>query len=158
MYGADIWDRQEVEIYAKIEADGASSDQKRLVQDTEVRIDASADLIRIQSDYEKVQDRNNSSGDSDENSFTLPLIHYTLKVPRTARLSITDHKSKIGVSDLGVGEGGDGAAQREENEEGTARHRARTLAVARVQGSGKFAASWLRGFSSSMTTRSCCLF
>jgi hypothetical protein len=94
------WDRPEVEIYAKIEADGDSSEQKRLVQDTEVRIETSGDLIRIQSDYEKVQGRGNFSGDSDESSYNLPLIHYTIKVPRTARLSITDHKSKIGVSDL----------------------------------------------------------
>jgi hypothetical protein len=93
------WDRQEVEIYAKIEADGEAPEQKRLVQETEVTIDASADSVRIQSNYDKVQ-RRQQSGDSDESSYTLPLIHYTLKVPRSARVSITDHKSKIGVSDL----------------------------------------------------------
>jgi hypothetical protein len=93
------WDRQEVEIYAKIEADGQSVDEKRLVQDTEITIETSADSIRIKSNYDKIQGRN-FSGDSDDNSFTLPLIHYTLKVPRTARLTIDDHKSKISVSDL----------------------------------------------------------
>jgi hypothetical protein len=93
------WDRQEVEIYAKIEPDGESAEQKRLVQDTEVTIDASADSLRIKSNYDKLQGRSNSSGDSDE-SYTLPFIHYTLKVPRTARVAITDHKSKINVSDL----------------------------------------------------------
>jgi hypothetical protein len=94
------WDRQEVEIYAKIEPDGLSADQQRMIQDTEVHIDASADSIRIKSNYDKLQGRSNSSGDSEGSSFSLPLIHYTLKVPRTARLTITDHKSKIGVSDL----------------------------------------------------------
>jgi hypothetical protein len=94
------WDRQEVEIYAKIEPDGLSADQQKMVQDTEVNIDASADSIRIKSNYDKLQGRSNSSEDSEGSSFTLPLIHYTLKVPRTAKLTITDHKSKIGVSDL----------------------------------------------------------
>jgi hypothetical protein len=94
------WDRQEVEIYAKIESDGQSADEKKLVQGTEVDIETSANSIRIKSNYDKIQGRNNFSGDSDENSFTLPLIHYTLKVPRTARLTIDDHKSKISVSDL----------------------------------------------------------
>jgi hypothetical protein len=94
------WDRQEVEIYAKIEADGQSADEKKLVQDTEVNIETSADSIRIKSNYDKIQERSNDKDDSDEDSYNLPLIHYTLKIPRTARLTITDHKSKIGVSDL----------------------------------------------------------
>jgi hypothetical protein len=90
------WDRQEVEIYAKIEADEQSTDGKKLVQDTEVNIETSANSIRIKSNYDKIQEHSNS----DENSYNLPLIHYTLKVPRTAKLTITDHKSKIAVSDL----------------------------------------------------------
>lgn len=94
------WDRQEVEIYARIEADGESAEQKRLVQDTEVTIDASADSLRIKSNYDKLQGRSNVSGNSDESSYTLPFIQYTLRVPRNARISITDHKSKIDVSDL----------------------------------------------------------
>lgn len=94
------WDRQEVEVYAKIEPDGLSADQRKMVQDTEVNIETSANSIRIKSNYDKLQGRSNISEDSDGSSFTLPLIHYTLKVPRTAKLTITDHKSKIGVSDL----------------------------------------------------------
>src|SRR5215212_7438491 len=51
------WDRQEVEIYAKIEADGQSTDGKKLVQDTEVNIETSANSIRIKSNYDKIEER-----------------------------------------------------------------------------------------------------
>jgi putative adhesin len=89
------WDNPQVEIYARIEPDGQSADERKMVQNTEVRIDAGSGSIRIKSDYDKINQR-----DWDEDSGSLPLIHYTIKLPRTARLKIEDHKSKINISDL----------------------------------------------------------
>lgn len=95
----NAWDGNQVEIYARIEPDGVAPDSAKLVQDTEVHIETFGNSIRIKSDYDKVEQRNNFTGDADT-SFSLPFVHYTIKVPRSTRLTIDDHKSKISVSDL----------------------------------------------------------
>ena len=92
-------DGQQVEVYARVEPDGASADSRKMVQDTEVHIETVGNSVRIKSDYDKLEQRSHVAGDADE-SYSLPFVHYTIKMPRTARLSIDDHKSKISVSDL----------------------------------------------------------
>jgi hypothetical protein len=91
------WDSPQVEVLARIEPDGASSDEAQKLQNTEVRIDSSAGGVQIKSDYEKLRQFNFRSDDNDGN---LPLINYTIKMPSTARLQISDHKSITKVDGL----------------------------------------------------------
>ncbi len=96
------WDKPEFEIVARVEADderGRYAEEK--VQDTEIRIDASASSVRIKTDYARVERRHHSFWDLfDGNSGNLPLVYYTIKMPRTAQLVIKDYKSETTVSDL----------------------------------------------------------
>src|SRR5262245_52109193 len=78
------WDRSEVDIQATIAAEsGAFVDQRRFDR-TEIVIDASLNLVRVQTKY------------PDSQSFwtdgTNPEIRYTIRMPRTAHLSIRDHR------------------------------------------------------------------
>src|SRR5713226_2242981 len=76
------WDSAQVEIYARVEPDGTGDGWKEKIQDTEIRIDASADSVRIESDYKRVQQRPShfwSFFDGDNG--TLPMVHYRLKIP-----------------------------------------------------------------------------
>jgi hypothetical protein len=96
------WDKPEFEIYARVEADderGGYAAEK--VQDTEIKIEASSSSVRIKSDYDKVERRHRSFWDLfDGGSGNLPLVYYTIKMPRTAQLVIKDYKSETTVSDL----------------------------------------------------------
>lgn len=83
------WDRNEVDIAVRIEADGDLFAQD--VSRADVRFDAAPSDVRITS-------RN-------QWSFFLvdgvaPLYHYTVHMPRTASLRIKDYKSESDVSDL----------------------------------------------------------
>ncbi len=94
------WDSQRVEIRARIEPDGSCGDDEERVRDTEVRIDSSPDSLRIKSDYDKVRKAAPLMGLFNWNCGTLPFVHYTLKVPRTAQLKIKDYKSEIRIAGL----------------------------------------------------------
>ncbi len=87
------WDNAQVEIKARIEPGGDRDADRRLVQDTEVRIDAFGDSVRIKSDYP--DDRWFHFGNTN-----LPFVRYDIRMPRTARLAIKDYKSETIVSDL----------------------------------------------------------
>lgn len=86
------WDKAEVEIKARIEPGGSEPSDRRAVEDTNVRIDAFGDSVRIKSDY---PDRWFHLG-----NVTLPYVRYDIRMPRAARLSIKDYKSETEVSDL----------------------------------------------------------
>lgn len=96
----NTWDRDEVEITARVEAGGQSADERRWVEETEVHIQSAAGAVRIKSDYDKIEQRMMGVNQDGETSWSLPLIHYTITMPRAARLIIDDHKSQISVSDL----------------------------------------------------------
>lgn len=99
------WDRPEVDITARIEADESvwesRRDEEEKVQDTEVRIEGSGREVRLKSDYTKLRRRHRSFWDIfDGDTGTLPFVHYTLKMPRTASLKIKDYKSETNVTDV----------------------------------------------------------
>lgn len=96
------WDRPEIEIVARIESDGWDRHSRERVEDTEIRIDLSSHSARIKTDYDRVRNRHSGFlgifvGD---NSGILPLVHYTIKVPRTTNVEIKDYKSRTEVNDL----------------------------------------------------------
>lgn len=88
------WDQPQVEVVARIEADGTNSESMRLVNDTEVRIDSSGDSLHLKSDYPRQRRHIN------DQNVSLPFVRYTIRMPRTAELRIKDYKSEIEVSDL----------------------------------------------------------
>jgi hypothetical protein len=90
------WDSPQVEVLARIEPDGTSPIDAEKVQNTEVRIDQTGGGVRIKSDYDKLS----HNGFSDDNEGNLPFINYTIKMPATGRLSITDHKSTTRIEGL----------------------------------------------------------
>ena len=77
-----VWDRQEVEIQARIEAEPGTEMDRRRFDGTEVRIDSSAESVRIKTYY---PDFNwCCSFDNGTN----PEVRYTIKMPNAARLVI----------------------------------------------------------------------
>jgi hypothetical protein len=89
-----VWDRQEVAIQARIEAEPGTEMDRRRFDGTEVRIDSSAESVRIQTYY---PDFNwCCSFDNGTN----PEVRYTIKMPKAARLVIRDHRSDTEVTGL----------------------------------------------------------
>ena len=90
-----VWDRQEVEIQARIEAEPGSLMDRRRFDATEVRIDSSADSVRIKTYY---PDFNWCC--SFDDSGTNPEVRYTIRMPKSAQLTIRDHRSDTEVTGL----------------------------------------------------------
>jgi len=84
------WDRPEVEIKARIEAEPGSSMDRRRFDGTDVEISASQDSVRIATHYPDINWDHGSN----------PEVRYEIRMPRTARLTIRDHRSEIGISGL----------------------------------------------------------
>jgi len=88
------WDRAEVEIKARIEAEPGTAMDRRRFEETEVLIDSSADAVHVRTRY---PDFNWCCFNDDGNN---PEVRYTIQMPRTARLEIHDHRSTTEISDL----------------------------------------------------------
>ncbi len=97
------WEKAEVEIYAKIEADEEFMSRRageEKVRDTEIRIDNSAREVSIRSDYDHLKKHSSFWGIFDGDTGNLPYVHYTIKMPKTASLNVKDYKSETSVTDL----------------------------------------------------------
>jgi len=90
-----VWDRQEVEIQARIEAEPGSTMDRRRFDGTDVHIDASPDSVRIKTYY---PDFNWCCNFDD--SGTNPEVRYTIRMPKSAQLTIRDHRSDTEVTGL----------------------------------------------------------
>lgn len=77
----NTWDREEVEVRARIEHSGFSLHGGSLVRGTDVRIDADPGSVRIKTDVRRVE------------GWGRPLVHYQIRMPRTARLHVRDYRS-----------------------------------------------------------------
>jgi len=96
------WDKAEVEIHARIESDDQFWDDRSGddVRDTEVRISGSGNEVRIKSDYDRLRNHRDGFFGIFETGGSMPFVHYTIKMPKTAELRIKDYKSKTSISDL----------------------------------------------------------
>jgi hypothetical protein len=98
-----VWDRPQAEVVARIEADDACSDAKyqaEMVRDTEVRIEGEGTALRIRSDYDRVRGLHTWSVWPFSSCSALPFVHYTIAMPKTAKLDLSDHKSRIEIAGL----------------------------------------------------------
>ena len=97
----ETWDKAEVDIVATIEADGWDRYAEEKVGDTEVRIREVPGSVRITTDYDRVKKHSSGFFDwFDGNTGNLPFVHYSVRIPSTARLKIKDYKSEIDVRNL----------------------------------------------------------
>ncbi len=91
------WDRDEVEFEVRIEAD----EDEELVEHVEINVDHSRRALRLKTDYEEAK-RQRKKLWFGRNNLSLPYAHYTIKMPRTARLDIDDYKSTISITNVGA--------------------------------------------------------
>ncbi|MBC8181153.1 DUF4097 family beta strand repeat protein [candidate division KSB1 bacterium] len=95
------WDRSEVKVVVKIEVDDWDKYAEKKVKFTEIDFDHSPKHLRIKTDYNKIKKGSSSFwGIFSNDTGSLPLVHYEIKMPRTADLIIEDYKSDTEISDL----------------------------------------------------------
>ncbi len=97
-------DGAQVEITARIEADGAEAGSAAKVDQTEVRIGGSGSAVTVETDYSGLKKQAASwfgGFVGDNESGALPFVHYTVRLPKGAALKISDYKSTIDVSGVG---------------------------------------------------------
>ncbi|KAB2845468.1 MAG: DUF4097 domain-containing protein [Melioribacteraceae bacterium] len=91
----ETWDKAEVYIQVKIEADDegwSNTNPEEQLENVKIKYDASQNSVRIESKY----DKNRSFWGSE----TLALVHYKIKMPKTANLEIDDYKSDTDIKNL----------------------------------------------------------
>lgn len=88
------WNQATVDVTARIEP-GEWGNQED-VNDTDVKVTGSPSDVRIESDYNNVGTHISWFGVTRN----LPLVHYTISLPPTARLSINDHNANVRVTGL----------------------------------------------------------
>jgi len=100
------WDERRAEVSARIEPDtscGDDSSQAERVRLTEIDVEASASRLKIRSNYDKLEGLpfiQLKVDGLDMACSAHPFVHYRIRIPRTARLDIQDHKSNIAVGGL----------------------------------------------------------
>ena len=91
----EAWDKAEVYVHAKIEAENdswSSTNPEEQLENVKIKYDVSGTSVTIQSKYDKL---NNFWG-----SGTRASVHYKIKMPKTARLQIDDYKSITEINNL----------------------------------------------------------
>jgi hypothetical protein len=88
------WNQANVDIVARIVPADFGRDED--VEKTDVKVTGSAGSVRIESDYTDVPTRLTWFGVQRD----LPLIHYTISMPATARLDVDAHNASVRVTAL----------------------------------------------------------
>ncbi len=92
------WEREQVEIEARVEPRDFLGDQRACVTETDVRVDAWPNSIRITPEYAYVERRVPRFVAALFRRCTeQPLVHYRIKVPRMARLVIVSSETRVSV-------------------------------------------------------------
>jgi len=90
------WDRSEVKLDARIEADPSCGDdayQAERIKNTEIRIRSSPAAVQVSTEYPQQIPYGEGCSSS-------PFVHYQISVPATAKVQVLDHKSKLQISNL----------------------------------------------------------
>lgn len=102
----EAWDEARAEILARVEADTTCGDDAvhaERVRLTEIDVESTASRLEIRSDYDALQNLPHirlEAGGGDMTCTAHPFVHYRIRIPRTARLDVEDHKSRIAVAGL----------------------------------------------------------
>jgi DUF4097 and DUF4098 domain-containing protein YvlB len=89
------WDQNRVQVEARIESDDAE-----LVEKTALRFDATDQRLSIEVDYDEVKDSQEFLGLFNIGDVDRPAVEFTIKMPRTAALTVDDFSSEISVTGL----------------------------------------------------------
>ena len=87
------WDRPEAGIQARIQPAGSSTLDRRRFDRTEVVIDSWSDSASVRTLYPPGSCCSWNTGQN-------PAVDYVIRMPRTARLTIRDHRSDTEIRDL----------------------------------------------------------
>jgi hypothetical protein len=93
------WDRAEVAVEARVEADdscGSAERQARWVEMTQVVVEKAPGGVAIRSDYDALEESSSWFG----NCTSRPFVHYRIRMPKSAALKVKDYKSDLVVKDL----------------------------------------------------------
>jgi hypothetical protein len=93
------WDRAEVAVEARIEADdscGSAKEVQNWVDQTRVVIEKRHGGVSITSDYDALEHVSSWFG----SCTSRPFVHYTIRMPKDAPLKIKDYKSDLIVKEL----------------------------------------------------------
>lgn len=93
------WEKAEVAVEARIEADGtcgSSKDAAQWVEQTRVVIEKRRAGVSITSDYDALEHVSSWFG----SCTARPFVHYTIRMPKSAPLKIRDYKSDLIVKEL----------------------------------------------------------
>lgn len=91
-----------VEVVARVEPDGDDLDdrhQAEKVAAVKIHVQKAGDGVDIEADYSAVESRRFWSFLSGDHG-TLPFVHFTIKMPRTASLEVDDYKSTLKIDDV----------------------------------------------------------
>jgi len=88
------WDRPQVEIKAVIQAESGTAMDRRLFDGTDVLVEGAGSSVSVRTHYPNV-----GWCCSDEQGSN-PEVRYTIQMPRTARLTVRDHRSDTDISEL----------------------------------------------------------
>jgi hypothetical protein len=94
------WEKPEVLVKARIEADDSCGDAKHqaeAVEQTQVKVQASGSGVRVESDYSHLRSHWSWHGTCSSR----PFVHYEISMPRTASLRLKDYKSDVRLGRLG---------------------------------------------------------
>jgi hypothetical protein len=97
------WEKSEVDVTARIEADDNFFDSDREnVDETEVRVEGSDSEVRIVTDYERLRHHHTSFWGwfEDHSEGQQPSVYYTITMPQTINLKIKDYKSTSTIAPL----------------------------------------------------------
>ena len=90
------WDRDEVQIDALIEAD----QHEDLVDLTDIEIYTTDRGVAIETDYDRAKKSKLRRDIFNSSNMSLPFVHYTVRMPKTAELHIKDYKSDTDIVGL----------------------------------------------------------
>jgi hypothetical protein len=99
-------EKPEVEVDVKIESDDSDSDDAaRDVKDTEIEINGEGNEVTLKTNYDNIEHEHYKHfwdffTDHSGSSYSRPLVHYTIKMPRKAELNIKDYKSQARIDNL----------------------------------------------------------
>lgn len=89
------WDQNRVEVTARIESEDAE-----LVDKTAIHFNEGSRRLGIEVDYDEVEDSQEFLGLFNIGSVDRPAVYFTIKMPRSAALTVDDFSSEIEVEGL----------------------------------------------------------
>jgi hypothetical protein len=96
-----VWDRNEIDIAARVEPDPGGEDQAEKVRETEIRIEGSGASVRIETDYGRVRRHGFLGMFGDDGTSRSPATRSGCPRPRVSRSRTTSPRAAFPVSPTG---------------------------------------------------------